>query len=169
MGAIELSVSVSVDSGHDLPIGRGPKVERRPPVRGEVVFHVLAGSCMVPAGPGFDVCLSKLPCFNLLWTEDVLVDLFECVPLVVRPLPVEGARVLAMIEARKGFLDPSASGVVSSLSLSAPIGLIGAVTGVRLVWPLSEWDWRDVVPSRGREGYRVSPKSGERVGAVVVG
>ncbi len=74
-----------------------------------------------------------------------------------------------MIEARKGFLNPSASGVVSSLSLSAPIGLVGAVTGVGLVWPLSERDWRDVAPSRGREGYVVSPKSGERVGAVVGG
>ncbi len=58
-------------------------------------------------------------------------------------------------------------GVASSLSLSAPIGLVGAVTGIGLVWPLPKWDWRDVAPSRGREGYRVSLKSGERVGVVL--
>ncbi len=77
--------------------------------------------------------------------------------------------MLAMIEARKGFLDPSASRVASSLSLSAPIGLVGAVTGVGLVWPLPEWDCRDVAPSLGREGYVVSLKSSERVGAAVGG
>ncbi len=144
-------------------------MEGRSPIDCEVVLHVLACSCMVPAGPGLDVCSSELPCFDLLRTEDVSVNLFKCVPLVVGPFPVEGVRVLAMIEARNGFLDPSTSGVVSSLSSSAPIGLVGAVTGVRLVWPLSEQDWQDVAPPLGREGYRVPPKSGERVLAVVVG
>ncbi len=158
-----------MDSGHDLTVGGASKMEGRSPVGREVVFHVLACSCMVPAGSGLDVGSSKLPRLDSFRTEDVSVDLFECVPLVVGPLPVEGVRELAMIEARKGFLDPSASGVISSLSLSAPIGLVGAVTGVGLVWPLPEWDWRDVAPSLSREGYRVSPKSGERVIAVVAG
>ncbi len=144
-------------------------MKRRPPVCGEEVLHVLAGPCMLPAGSGFNVHSSKFPGFDLLRTEDVLVDLFECVPLPVGSFPVEGVHVLAMIEARKGFLDPSASGIVSSLSLSAPIGLVGAVTGVGLVRPLPEWDWRDVAPSLGREGYRVSLKSGKRVVSVVVG
>ncbi len=169
VGAVELPVSVGVDPGHDLAIGGSPEVEGQPPVHGEVIFHILAASCVLPAGSGFDVRSSELPCLDLFWAEDVSVDLLECVPLIVRPLPVEGVRVLAMIEARKGFLDPSASGVGASLSLSSSIGLCGAVTGVGLVWPLSKWDWRLVAPSRGREGYVVSLKSGERVGAAVGG
>ncbi len=74
-----------------------------------------------------------------------------------------------MIEARNGFRKRSASGVASSLLLLSSIGLVGAVTGVGLVRPLSVWDWRDSVPSRGREGYRVLPKSGERVADIVCG
>ncbi len=128
-------------------------MEHCSPVGGEVVFHILTRPCVVPASPGLDVGSSKLPGFDLFQTEDVSVDLFECVPLVIGTLPVERVCVLAMIEVRKGFLDPSASGFVSPLSSSAPIGLVGAVTGVGLVWPLPEWDWRDITPSRGREGY----------------
>ncbi len=73
-----------------------------------------------------------------------------------------------MIEAQNGFRDWNI-GVGSSLSLLSSIGLVGAVTGVRLVRPLSERDRRDSVPSHGREGYVVSPKSGERVSAVIGG
>ncbi len=167
--AIKLSVLVCMDSGHELPVSRMPKVEGHSPVRCEVVLHVLTGSCVLPAGSGFDVRSSKLPGFDSLWTEDVSVDLFECVPLEVGPFPVEGVRRLAMIEARNGFLDPSASRVCSSLELSVLSGLVGAVTGVGLVWPLPKWDWRDIAPSLGREGYVVPPKSSERVGVTVVG
>ncbi len=74
-----------------------------------------------------------------------------------------------MIEVRNGFRERSVSGVGSSLLLSSWIGLVGAVTGVGLVRPLSERDWWDSVPSRDREGYRVSPKSGERVVDIVGG
>ncbi len=49
------------------------------------------------------------------------------------------------------------------------IGLVSAVTAAGLVGPLSERDWQDIVPSRGREGYVVSPKSSERVVVVVIG
>ncbi len=73
-----------------------------------------------------------------------------------------------MIEARNGFRDRSANGVGSSLSLLST-RLIGAVTAVGLVRPLSEWDSRDSVPSHGREGYVVSPKSGKRVADIVGG
>ncbi len=76
-----------------------------------------------------------------------------------------------MIEARNGFCKWSASGVGSSLSLSSPIRLVGAITGIGLVRPLSEWDRWYSVFSRGREEYCVLPKSGERVWdvGVVVG
>ncbi len=120
-------------------------------------------------GPGLDICPSELPCLNALRPKEALVDFLEGVPLVVGPLPVEGVHVAAMIEARNGFLNPRASGVAASLSSSSSIGLCGAVTGVGLVWPLSEWDWQDVASSLSREGYRVAPKSGKRVSAVVAG
>ncbi len=71
-----------------------------------------------------------------------------------------------MIEARNGFRDWNVR--VGSSSL-LPIGLVGAVTGIRVVQPLSKWDWQDSVPSRGREGYVVSLKSGERVVDAVAG
>ncbi len=75
-----------------------------------------------------------------------------------------------MIEVRNGFRKHNASGVASlSSSSSDLIGLVGAVTGVGLIRPLSVWDRRDSVPSRGREGYVVSLKSSERVVDVVGG
>ncbi len=74
-----------------------------------------------------------------------------------------------MIEARNGFHERSASDVGSSWSLLLLIGLVGAVTGVGLVRPLSVWDRQDSVPSRSREGYVVLPKSGERVVDVIGG
>ncbi len=144
-------------------------MEWHPSANREVVGHVLPCSCVLGTGPGLNICPSELPCLDALRTEDFSVDGFEFVPLVIGPLPVEGVHEAAMIEARKGFLDPSTRGVVSSLLLSAPIGLVRAVTGIGLVWPLSERDWRDIAPSCGREGYVVSPKRGERVSAAVGG
>ncbi len=144
------------------------EVEWCSPVGGEVVLYVLVRSPVLPACPGLDVRSPKLPCFDLFWTEDISVDLGECIPLEVGSLHVEGVCCAAMIEARNGFRDWNV-GVGSSLSLSLLIGLVGAVTGVGLVGPLSIWDRRDSVPSCGREGYVVLPKSGERVVAVVVG
>ncbi len=72
-----------------------------------------------------------------------------------------------MIKAGNGFHERNIVGVASSLSLFVPIRLVGAVTGVGLAGPLSIRDRRDLVPSRGREGYVVSPKSGERVVDIV--
>ncbi len=74
---VELPVVVGIDSGHDFAIGGSPEVEGGPPVCREVVLHVLAASCVLPAGPGFDVGSSKLPGFDSLQTEDVSVNLFE--------------------------------------------------------------------------------------------
>ncbi len=139
-----------------------PKWKGGSPVCCKEVLHVFPGSSVLPACPGLDVRSSKLPCFDSFWTEDVSVDLLECIPLVVWPLRVEGVCCAAMIEARNGFHEHNASGVGSSLSSSLLIGLVGAVTGVGLVRPLSEWDRRDSVPSRGREGYVVLPKSSKR-------
>ncbi len=156
-----------MDSGHELPVGGMSEVEGISPVNCKKVFHAFSQSCMVPASSGFDVGSSKLPCFDSFRTKDVSVDLFELVPLKVVAPPVERVCRLAVIEVRKGFLDLSTSGVASPLLSSSSIRLVGAVTGVGLVWPLSERDWQDVAPSLGREGYVVSLKSGERVGAVV--
>ncbi len=155
-----------MDSGHEFTVGGMPEMKGHSSVGGEVVIHVLARSSMLPARSGLDIRLSKLPCFDSLRTEDVSVNLFECIPLVVRSLRVEGVCCAAMIEARNGFRDRNIS-VGSSLLL--PIGLVGAVTAVGLVRPLSKWDRRDSVPSRGREGYVVLPKSSERVSAAVAG
>ncbi len=160
---------VGVDSGHELAVGGMSKMERRSPVCREVVGHVLVGPCVVPAGSGFNVRASKLPGFDLFWTKDVSVDLFELIPLIVGSLRIEGICRAAMVEARNGFLNWYV-GVGSSLSsVVAPIGLIGAVTSVGLAGPLPERDVLDLAPSRGREGYVVSPKSGERVGSAVRG
>ncbi len=158
-----------MDSGHELPICGMSEVERCSPVGGEVILHVLACPSVLPVCSGFDVCSSKLPGFNSFRTKDVSVNLGQLVPLVVGPLPVEGVCRAAVIEARNRFLKRRVTGVASSTSLSAPIGLVGAVTAVGLVRPLSEWDRRDSVPSRGREGYVVSLKSGERVVGAVGG
>ncbi len=156
-----------MDSGHELAVGGFTKVERRSSVGGEEIFHVLARSSMLPVGSGFNVHPAEFPCLDPLQAENVPINLFECVPLVVGALPVKGIGWATMIEARNGFRERSASGVGSSLCSSCSIGLIGAVTAVGLVRPLSVWDRRDLVPSRGREGYVVSPKSGKRVvGAV---
>ncbi len=119
---------------------------------------------MLPGSSGLNVRSSKLPCFDSLRTEDVSVNLFECVPLVVGSFDVEGVCWATMIKAQNGFRDWNVGGGSSS-----SIGLVGAVTGVGLIRPLSEWDRRDLVPSRGREGYVVSPKSGERVADTVGG
>ncbi len=156
-----------MDSGHEFSIGGMAEVEGHSPAGGKEVVHVFSRSLMLPVCPGLDVGSSKLPCFDSFRTEDVSVNLFECVPLVVGPFRVEGVCRAAMIEARNGFRERSASGVCSSWSVM--IGLVGAVTSVGLVGPLSEWDSRDSVPSLGREGYVVSPKSGERVGAAIGG
>ncbi len=158
-----------MDPCHEFPICRGTEVEGCSPAGGEEVVHVLPGPSVLPVCPGLDVCPSKLPRLDSFWTKDVSVNLYEHVPLVVGPLRVEGVGRCAMIEARNGFLKPSASSVGASLLLSSSIGLVGAVTGVGLIRPLSERDWWDSVPSRGREGYHVSPKSGERVVDVVRG
>ncbi len=169
MGAEYLPVSVGMDPCHEFPIGGLTKVEGRSPACGKEVVHVLAAPPVLPVCPCLDVCPSKLPCLDSFGTEDVSVNLYECVPLVVRSLCIEGVCWAAMIEARNGFLERSTNGVGSSSSLSSPIGLVGAVTGIGLVRPLSEWDWWDLVPSRGREGYCVLPKSGERVMDVIGG
>ncbi len=162
MGAVYLPVAVGMDPCHEFPICGGPKVEGRSSTGGEEVIHVLPRPSVLPVCPGLNVCSSKLPCLDSFWTEDLSVDLFERVPLVVGPLRVEGVCRCAMIE-------PSASGVGASLLLLSSIGLCGAVTGVGLIRPLPEWDRRDPVSSRGREGYCVSPKRGERVwGAGVI-
>ncbi len=158
-----------MDSCHDLPVGGFPEVEGTPPVRGEEVLHILVRAGVLPARSLLDVSSSKLPCLDSFRTEDVSIDLVESVPLPVWTRPVERIRCPAVIKARKGFLDPSPRGVASSLPAPSSIGLCGAVTRVGLVWPLSVRDWRDVAPSLGREGYRVPPKSGERVVAVVAG
>ncbi len=139
------------------------------PVDHEVVGHILTGPCVLPAGSGLDISASKLPGLDSFWTEDVSVDLFEFVPLKVGSLRIEGVCWAAVIEARNGFHERSASSVGFSSLLVVLIGLVGAVTGVGLVRPLSEWDRRDSAPSRGREGYIVSPKRGERVVDVIGG
>ncbi len=156
-----------MNPGHEFPVGGGAKVEWCSPAGGKEVVHVLARSLVLPVCPGLNVRSTELPCLDPFWAEDVSVDLYELVPLVIGSLPVEGVCQCAMIEARNGFRERSASGVGSSGSLSFLIGLVGAVTGIGLVQPLSEWDRRDSVPSHGREGYCVSPKSGKRVVDVV--
>ncbi len=159
-----------MDPCHELPVCGGAEVEGCSPAGSEEIVHVLSRSPVLPVCPCLDICLSKLPCLDSLWSEDLSVDLYERIPLVVRSLRVEGVCWCAMIEVRNRFLEPSASGVSVSLSLLSPIGLIGAVTGIRLVRPLPEWDRRDSVPSCGREGYCVLPKSGKRVwGVGIVG
>ncbi len=158
-----------MDSGHEFSIGGVAKVEWRSPVDGEVIPHILVRPSVLPVCPGLDICSSKLPCLNSFGTEDVSVDLFECVPFEVGPLRIEGVCHAAMIEARNGFLNWRVGVASSWSSVVAPIRLIGAVTAVGLVRPLSKWDCLDSAPSRGREGYVVAPKSGERVGAAVGG
>ncbi len=142
-----------MDPCHELSIHRVSEMEGSSPVDRKEVVHVLPAPSVLPVCPGLNICSSKLPGLDLFWTEDVSVDLYECVPLVVGSLRVEGVCCAAMIEARNGFRERSVSGVGSSLSLSSLIGLVGAVTGVGLIWPLPKWDRRDSVPSRGREGY----------------
>ncbi len=166
MGAEELPISVGVDPGHEFSVSGMAEVEWHSSAGGEEIFHILARPSVLPVCSGFDIRLSKLPRFDSFWAENVSVDLCECIPLVVRSLHVEGVCCAAMIEARNRFCDWNV-GVGSSLSLLDLIGLIRAVTGVRLVRPLSKWDRRDSVPSRGREGYVVLPKSGERVVDIV--
>ncbi len=89
-------------------------MERCSPGGGEVVLHVLARPCMLPASSGLDVCSVDLPCLDPFRAEDVPVDLFELVPLVIGPVRVKRVCRAAVIEARNGFLDPKASGVAAS-------------------------------------------------------
>ncbi len=110
------------------------------PIGGEVIGHILVCAAVLDTSPGLDVCLSKFPCLDSLWSEDFSVDILECVPLEVGPFCVEGVCCLAMIEARNGFLDRRVSISSSWSSVIALVGLVGAVTAVGLIRPLSKWD-----------------------------
>ncbi len=59
-------------------------------VCGEEVLHVLPHASPMGGGSGLDVGLPEFPGFDSIGTEDVLVDLFEFIPLVVKPSWVEG-------------------------------------------------------------------------------
>ncbi len=77
VGAEKFLVAVGVNPGHEFPIGGLTEVERCPSVGSEVVFHVLACPCVLPAGPGLDVRLVEFPCLDPFQAEDISVDLFE--------------------------------------------------------------------------------------------
>ncbi len=125
-----------MDSGHEFPISRVAKVERRSPICGEVIVHVLACSSVLPIRSGLSVCSAKLPCFDSLGTEDVSVDLTKRIPLVVGPFDVEGVCWAAMIEVRNGFCNWNVS-VGSSLSSSIrliELSLVSDSSGHCLNW-----------------------------------
>ncbi len=104
-----------MNPGHEFSVGGGAKVEGRSSVGGEEVVHVLARSLVLPVCPGLNIRSAEFPCLDPFWAEDVSVNLFELVPLVVGSLPVEGICRCTMIEVRNGFRDWNVSGVRSSL------------------------------------------------------
>ncbi len=78
-----------MDLGHDLSISGAPEVEWSSSVHVQEVLHVLPGSGMVPEGSGLDVCSPEFPGGDSVGTEDVSVNLFEFIPLVVESPRVE--------------------------------------------------------------------------------
>ncbi len=107
MGAIELPVAIGMDPCHEFSVCGSTEMEGRSPAGRKEVVHVLPAPLVLPVCSGLDVCPSKLPCLDSLWTEDFSVDLCERVPLIVGSLRIEGVCRCAMIEARKGFLELS--------------------------------------------------------------
>ncbi len=70
-------------SCHEFPVCGGAEVEGCSPAGGKEVVHVLPTSSVLPVCPGLNVGSSKLPCLDSFRAEDISVDLYECVPLVV--------------------------------------------------------------------------------------
>ncbi len=79
-----------MDPGDDVRVSGVPEVERGPLVDGEEVLHVLPCTRVLPGSSGFNVGAPEFPGSDSMGTEDVLVDLFEFVPLIVEPSGIEG-------------------------------------------------------------------------------
>ncbi|PBK94998.1 hypothetical protein ARMGADRAFT_1029328 [Armillaria gallica] len=137
---IRAAVMVGMDLGHDFSIRRLSKIEWIPSLGGEEVCHVFSGAVPLwESTAGLDVRLSEFPGLSCIGTKDVLVDLFEQVPLIVMPPQVEEA----FIGGLEVFL--VAERVWAPHHRSSQVG---SLTVIR-VEQLSRVEWCQVVMGKG--------------------